>query len=111
MIDPDRKKAFEEYMDEVHPNVPVDAHPFMRFDYSEIVHHPEFGYGIVTGFRMQDQERELIGLGIQFVENGIMTRHQVFTPAEVDILTATGIIFDARHDSGKTLEDITSKKA
>ncbi|MBN1296384.1 hypothetical protein JXA80_06360 [bacterium] len=106
--DADRRRleGLRIYLDEVIPRHPGEPHPFFRFHVNEIVRHPEWGLGIVTGFRMPDFERELEGLGIQFVRSGEMTDHRVFTPREVETIETTGFIFYGDRHRGMTLEDV-----
>lgn len=106
MIDPGKQKKFQEYLDDILPENPQEPHPFTRFKLNEIVIHAEWGTGIVTGFRIPDLERELEGLGVQFVERGRMVFHRVFTPKQCSDLTGSGIVFDCRLHRGKTLEEI-----
>ncbi|MBN1356965.1 hypothetical protein JXA40_11955 [bacterium] len=106
MIDKKRRRHFDQYMDEAFPPAKCGRHPFLQFEYSEIVRHPEHGYGIVTGFRMPDLDREITGLGVQFVENGVMKDHRVFSAAETGILERTGIVFDSKKHAGETLENL-----
>jgi len=103
------KKKLIEYLNEVHPVVDKENHPFIQFDYSEIVIHTDYGPGVITGFRIPDEERDFLGLGVQFVVNGQMTAHRVFNPKETFELEKTGIVFNIKKHSGQTLEEIIEK--
>ncbi|MBN1879190.1 hypothetical protein JW823_03690 [bacterium] len=105
-IDPDRKKAFDEYLDDILPDKVDEPHPFKRFQLNEIVRHDEWGTGVVTGFRIPDLDREIEGLGVQFVVGGRMMAHRVFTPKECGRLSGSRIIYDIAGHAGMTLEDI-----
>ena len=105
-IDPQKKKNFNEYLDELMPAESGMPHPYHRFRVHEIVRHPELGYGIVTAFKMPDLERELEGLSIQFVNQGKMGDHKVFTPRESLVLETTGFFFDLNRHEGMTLEAV-----
>ncbi len=102
----DRMKKLGEYLDDIFPGDAQAAHPFLKFVISEIVIHPNWGLGIVTGFRIPDLEREMEGLGVQFVRNGTMERHRVFTPSESLVLQSTGVVYIIRDHGHLTLEDV-----
>lgn len=105
-IDESKRRAFNAYLDEILPQDPRSPHPFKRFAYSEIVRHSELGLGIITGYRIPDYDREIEGLGVQFVNDGKMGIHRVFTPAETSGIQATGVIFEIRRHDGLSLEDV-----
>ena len=105
-IDPDKMKAFNAYLDDVLADRAGEPHPFTKFMGNEIVVHPAWGTGIVTGYRIPDAEREFEGLGVQFVVHGRMTAHRVFTPGESRILRGSGRVYDIAAHAGRTLEDI-----
>ena len=110
-MDPEKKKILEDYLDDIIPAAPQEKHPFMRFEYAEIVIHPERGNGIVTGFRMPDLARELTGLGVQFVQNGQLKDHVVFTINEVSELKNTGIVYNPAVMGNLTLEQAVQLSA
>lgn len=105
-IDPAKKESLNQYLDEIMPPNPGEPHPYYRFHLNEIVRHPIFGNGIITGFRMLDSKREFEGLGIQFVSEGKMGEHAVFTPAECYDIETTGFVFDGKKHKGLTLEQV-----
>ncbi len=105
-LNPEKKKKLNEYLDDILPNDSKASHPFSRFRLNEIVVHATWGHGIVTGFKIPDYDRELEGLGVQFVVQGDMKEHRVFTPRECHELFGSGIEFKVSHHAGKNLEEI-----
>lgn len=105
-IDPEKKRRLNEYLDDILPEDVRKPHPFRRFVLHEIVRHDEMGIGIVTGFRIPDIKRELEGMGVQFVRQGRMEEHRVFTPRECRSIEGSGIEFDIGRHAGRTLEDL-----
>jgi len=105
-IDREKHEKLNAYLDEIMPVDPRAPHPFNRFHLHEIVRHPTFGWGIVTGFRMPDLDRELEGLGIQFVDAGEMKEHRVFTASECRDIEITGLIYQVSQHAGMTLEAV-----
>ncbi len=110
-IDSEKQDKFNQYLDETIVSGDVDSHPFMQFDYSEIVVHPKWGTGIVCGFNQADFKRDFAGLGVQFVVGGVMTEYRIFTPSESAVLKGTGIVFEIKKHTGLTLEEIISRAA
>ncbi len=109
-IDPEKKRRLNEYLDDIFPDNAKEQHPFTRFMLHEIVRHSEFGLGIVTGFRIPDFGREIEGLGIQFVHQGSMGEHRVFTPRECSSIEGSGIEYTIESHADKTLEEIWDEK-
>ncbi len=108
-IDPEKKRKFNEYLDDILPEKAGGTHPAQRFLLHEIVRHPRWGIGIVTGYRLPDLEREFEGLGVQFVMEGRMTDHRVFTPKECRDLQGSGKIFDGQKHGRMTLEEVLNQ--
>jgi len=109
-IDHDKRQAFNTYLDDILPPDPRAPHPFHRFVYSEIVRHPVMGTGIITGYRIADYAREMEGLGVQFVRDGVMVDHRVFTPAESMELLGTQVVFDIKRHASMTLEQVLDQE-
>lgn len=109
-IDPEKQRKLNEYLDDILPENPREPHPFSRFHRHEIVRHPTFGWGIVTGFRIPDLDRELEGLGIQFVIHGEMKEHRVFIPSECRDIEITGFIYEVATHAGMTLEEVVAQE-
>lgn len=105
-----KQAQFNEYLDEILPENPRDPHPYFRFHLHEIVKHPIWGHGIITGTRIPDFERELEGLGVQFVCGGVMKEHKVFTPVECNVLETTGFVFHVKDHEGMTLEEVVTQE-
>jgi hypothetical protein len=110
VIDPEKNKNLNEYLDDIFPEDPHAPHPFKQFRLNEIVIHATWGHGIVTGFRIPDLDRELEGLGVQFVEQGQMKKHRVFTPRECCELIGSGIEFKVSLHTGMKLEDVLNAR-
>ena len=105
LLDPEKVRQFNEYLDDIFPSDTSGEHPFTRFTDAEIVRHATFGLGVVTGFKIHDTVREMEGLGIQFVEDGRMLEHRVFTPDESLELEPTGVVYHGQKHGNMTLEE------
>ncbi len=105
LLDPEKVRRFNAYLDDIFPSDTTGEHPFTRFSHAEIVGHATFGLGIVTGFKIHDTVREMEGLGIQFVQDGRMMEHRVFTPDESLELNPTGVVYQVRKHGDMTLEE------
>ena len=110
MFDPEKRKEFEKYLRDVSHTDQTRPHSFLRFQLSEIVQHDRFGLGVVSGFRLKDEDRNFFGLGVQFVNEGKMTRHVIFTPKESEKLKGTKIIFDIPRHGDMSLEQILNRE-